>query len=103
MPNRALIQRLTIRGPSAAIVAGGYRTAAALRAFTVRRARSNDSGPFEWTLTAALERADPFHVKAAKGLALVAPRRGGFWYWPLLAPPAIVAGTLTAKLGPPEF
>jgi hypothetical protein len=90
-----LFRTLTLRGDAAARVTWGYYTAATLRRWTVSKSERG-----EWTLTAAIDHADPFRLRQAP-LMFTAPRPGGFFCWPVRA---VTVGreSLTARLGPPE-
>jgi hypothetical protein len=98
-----MFEKLTLRGPRAAIKWGGYRDAATLSAWAITRAR-DERGQVRWTLQAALTRVDQF-VLSQRPLLFVAPRTGrvgGFWLWPVQEM-QIGTTTVRANLGPPEF
>lgn len=88
-----MLERVTLRGGAASIL-WGYRTAASVRSWTVRKTETS------WTLVATVERADPFQCRQ-KPLLFTAPTEHGFWAWPVVS---LRVGTsqLVAKLGPPE-
>jgi hypothetical protein len=92
---------VALRGAEATIV-WGYHTAAVCSAWTVERSAAprSGAGPPTWTLRATLARADPFKLRQAP-LKFTAPRRGGFFCWPILSV-TVGAASLTAHLGPPE-
>jgi len=92
-----VFKTLVVRGPSATIV-WGYRTAAVVSAWTVRK--DGSTTPAAWTLTGRVGSVSWFELKRTP-LLFTAPRKGGFWTWPILEPPTISNGTVTAKLGPP--
>lgn len=93
-----MFRSLKLRGRGGAVL-WGYRTAAAIGAWTVTRAAKDDGGA--WTLAATIERVSPFELRQS-GLYFSAPRQGGFFVWPILEPPHVDAIRLVAKLGPPE-
>lgn len=95
-----LFQSLRVRGPQASIL-WGYRTAATLSGWTVSKRRDEKSGKWLWSLSAKLgAQTDRFQLRQ-RPLLFTAPRRGGFWVWPVLA---VTVGetTISAQLGPPE-
>ena len=85
---------ITLRGAEATIV-WGYHTAAVCRTWTI--ARTPEGG---WTLNATLARADAFQLRQ-RGLKFTAPRKGGFFCWPVLSV-SLGATAVAAILGPPE-
>lgn len=85
---------VTLRGQEATVV-WGYHTAAVCTSWTVQRTPQN-----QWSLQASLSRADSFQLRQ-QNLKFTAPRRGGFFCWPVLGV-TLGAGTLAATLGPPE-
>lgn len=93
-----MFHSLTLRGRGGSVL-WGYRVAAAIRTWTVRRAPKDEGGA--WTLSATFERVYPFELRQ-HGLLFSAPRVGGFFVWPVLEPPHVDATRLVAKLGPPE-
>jgi hypothetical protein len=90
-----VFRHLRLRGVGGAIL-WGYRQAATLRTWTIRKDADD-----RWTLRATLERAEPFQLRQTP-LLFSAPRAGGYWAWGLDAAPQIHDGQLVAKLGPPE-
>lgn len=88
-----MFERLTIRGARASMT-WGYHTAATMRAWSVTRTKDG------WALQAGIDRADRF-LLGRKPLIFTAPRRGGFFCFPVKA---VTVGreALTATLGPPE-
>lgn len=90
-----MFRTITLRG-TAATVTWGYRTAAVLRAWTVRK---NADG--QWSLHAGIDRCDPFQLQQ-RPLRFTAPRKGGFFVFPVTA---ITVGVdhVTARLGHPEY
>lgn len=86
---------VTLRGLEATIV-WGYHTAAVCKTWTAARTPQG-----AWTLTATLQRADPFQLRQ-QPLRFAAPRRGGYFSWPVLAVTLGADHTLAATLGPPE-
>lgn len=96
-----MFDKLTLRGSTASIN-WGYRSAAALRAWTVTRAKDELTGRVLWTLQAALgPQVDHFQLRQ-RPLLFTAPRRGGFWCWPVRE--VYLGDTrVTANLDPPEF
>jgi hypothetical protein len=85
---------VTLRGQEATVV-WGYHTAAVCTSWTVQRTPQG-----QWTLQAQLQRADAFQLRQ-RDLKFTAPRRGGFFCWPVLGV-TLAACTLAATLGPPE-
>lgn len=89
---------LAIRGREGSIL-WGYRSAARLVSWSIRRETNPKRGP--WELTATFAQADPIGLRQ-KGLAFTAPRLGGgHWYWPVLEI-QVGATSILARLGPPE-
>lgn len=93
-----MFRELAIRGPSGAIL-WGYRTAAIVDRWTVKRSRVQ--GARVWTLTGTVAHASPFELRQT-GLHFSAPRQGGFFLWPLLEAPRLDGARLTVTVGPPE-
>lgn len=87
--------KLRLRGAHASIV-WGYHTAAVVSNWRVRRGEGA-----EWILAASIVRADRLKLKQ-KELLFSAPRKGGFFTWPVLAVLATDTA-ITARLGPPEL
>lgn len=85
---------VTLRGLEATVV-WGHHTAAVCRSWTVQRTPAG-----QWTLQAQLQRADAFQLRQ-RDLKFTAPRRGGFFCWPILGV-TLGSTTLAAHLGPPE-
>jgi hypothetical protein len=85
---------VTLRGLEATVV-WGYHTAAVFTKWTAHRTPQNT-----WTLEATIKRADAFQLRQRE-LKFTAPRRGGYFCFPVLAV-TLGATTLTASLGPPE-
>jgi hypothetical protein len=94
-----VFKSLRLRGQGAAVLWGGYRQAATVSAWTV--VRSRDPKGTTWTLTATVSRVFPFELRQTP-LLFSAPRKGGFWVWPIVGPPRVDRATLSATLGPPE-
>src|SRR4030095_3373980 len=97
-------ESLTLRGRAdRAEIACGYSCAAQLSAWKVRRARHEETRAWQWLLVAKLgPQVDRFLLRRPHDLRFLAPRRGGFFCWPILA---IEVGEdrLRASLGPPEY
>jgi hypothetical protein len=89
-----MLDQVTLHGVEATVV-WGYHTAAVCKAWTVQK---HESGA--WTLEATLTRADAFQLRQ-RDLKFTAPRKGGFFCWPIVAV-TLAASTLAATLGPPE-
>ena len=85
---------VTLRGQEATVV-WGYHTAAVCRSWTASRTPQGT-----WSLQAAVQRADAFQLRQ-RDLKFTAPRKGGFFCWPILGV-TLGATTLAAQLGPPE-
>jgi hypothetical protein len=89
-----VFRNITLRGGAGSIT-WGYRTAAAVRGWSLYKNEKN-----EWRLVASIDRADRFQLSRS-GLRFNAPRPGGFFSFPVLG---VTVGReqLTARLGPPE-
>ena len=85
---------VTLRGGEAAILLV-YSTAAVIRSWTVYR-----SAEGAWSLRAEVTRADPFKLRQ-KELLFRAPRKGGYFVWPVLGAALQGSRQLVATLGPP--
>lgn len=93
--------KLTMRGQQASI-AWGYRQAATLGTWTVRKDVDEKTQRAVWTLTARLgTQVDRFQLRQ-RPLLFSAPRKGGFWVWPVRTL-HVGETTLLADLGPPEY
>lgn len=91
-----MFDRITIRGARASIV-WGYRTAAALSAWTISK-----EGP-QWILRATCEGVDRFMVRqTTPTLIFTAPRHYGQSCWPIVGDVQLSGMTLVATLGKPE-
>jgi len=88
-----MFDAITLRGLEAAVV-WGYHTAAVCKAWTITRT------PTGWALEATLARVDAFKLRQPD-LKFTAPRKGGYFCWPILS---VTVGTasILATLGPPE-
>lgn len=86
---------LTLRGGDGAIV-WGYHTAAALRSWTLSKGAGGT-----WALSAVIVRADRYKLQQSP-LQFTAPRKGGYFCFPVVAVAQSDARTLSATLGPPE-
>jgi hypothetical protein len=99
------VHSLPIRGQSGAI-RWGYRTAAALGAWTLTQDRGTPDlpQPLRRILRAAVLQVDPLALRqGAAGLRLVIPRPKGALAWPVLQVAIDPDGRgLTALLGPYE-
>jgi hypothetical protein len=96
-----MFQSLTMRGPNGSIN-WGYRSAATVTGWKVTKVKDEKTGKVAWTLRATLgPKVDRFQLRQ-RPLLFTAPRKGGFWCWPLKE---LTVGetTVTANLGPPEF
>lgn len=91
--NAPLLRTVTLTGGEG-LVTWGYHTAAVCRGWTIR-GKGRD-----WRLSATLQRADDFQLRQTC-LYFHAPRKGGYWCWPIVA---VTAGPtqLVATLGQPE-
>lgn len=86
---------LTLRGQEGTVVLV-YRTAAVCRSWTVQRSPQG-----YWTLSAQVQRVDPFILRQ-KDLLFRAPRKGGYFCWPVLSVSLHEPShTLSGTLGPP--
>jgi len=96
-----MFRTLTLRGVSGSLN-WGYRSAATLTGWSVRRVREDDRAPWRWELEAGYTGpVDSFSLRQ-RPLLFTAPRRGGFWCWPVQT--LHVGETrLIATLGPPEY
>jgi hypothetical protein len=91
-----LFRRLTVRDDArAARIAWGYYTAAALRSWAISKTEGG-----QWSLSAGIDRCDPFKLQQTP-LLLTVPRPGGYFCFPIQSI-ALGRDRLTAKLGPPE-
>ena len=99
-----MFNAITLRGKSGASLAWGYRTAAALGVWRVSRTLDEAKGSYQWTLAAVLGTpCDRFQVRQAharKELLFSAPRKGGFFVWPVHTV-NVGDSRVTATLGPP--
>jgi len=86
---------VTLTGVDATIV-WGYHTAAVCRSWIVRRTPNA-----RWILSAQITRADAYQLRQ-RDLKFTAPRKGGFFCWPVLTAPVLQGTTISATLGPPE-
>lgn len=88
-----MFRRLRLKGTTGTVV-WGYRTAVVLRAWSMARHEG------QWRLSGRVARVDPF-LSRQRPLLFTAPRRGGFWAFPVMD---LQVGTeqLSARLGPPE-
>lgn len=84
---------LTLRGLEGALIYG-YHTAAVLTAWTISRRGG------QWALSATLTRSHPLYVKQ-RPLTFNAPRKGGYWSWPIVAL-SVGERSIQATLGQPE-
>lgn len=77
----------------------GYRPAAHLRAWTIRKAKKAG----EWALEAGIDRTEPFMLRQ-QPLFFAAPRqKGGFWMWPVIGNVESTGpNSLRATLGQPD-
>ena len=92
-----MFDEVTLTGAEATIV-WGYRTAAVCAAWTVTK--TGRAGG--WLLSAVVTRADPFQLRQqVPPLKFTAPRKGGFFCWPVLTV-TLDGARLAATLGPPE-
>jgi hypothetical protein len=90
-------EAVTLRGVEGKIV-WHYHTAAECRAWTISRPATTLGG--QWTLEADLVRADAFQMQQ-RPLRFTAPRKGGFFCFPILGV-TVGSARLAATLGPPE-
>jgi hypothetical protein len=91
-----MFDKLRIHGTAASIL-WGYHTAARLTTWSIARVKG------QWTLTATIERADPFMLRRTS-LLFTAPHEGarkGHWAWGVVSL-QIGGRSLIARLGPPE-
>lgn len=102
-PSGGFLQDLTLRGRAGSLV-WGYRSAATVSTWSVERRRPEDDGPWEWTLRGRVDgKVDAFALRQ-RPLLFSAPRRGGFFTWPVKTlhvietPPSVIA-----TLSPPEY
>lgn len=87
---------LVMRSPGEATISWGWHTAAVCRGWCVHKTKDG-----RWSLEATLAQADPFKLQQ-RPLLFNAPRKGGYWCWPVQA---VTVGTthVMAQLGPPEY
>lgn len=95
-----MFEKVTLRGVSAEIL-WCSKPAASLTKWTVVREKDEKTARYVWRLAAMLgPRVDRFQLRQ-RPLLFAAPRKGGFWLWPVLA---VTVGqtSIAATLGPPE-
>ena len=90
-----MFDEVTLRGVEATI-AWGYHTAAVCTSWSVTKAGRAGG----WLLSATVSRADPFKLRQSP-LKFAAPRKGGFFCWPVESV-TLEGARLGAVLGPPE-
>lgn len=89
-----MFDRLRLFGTRASIL-WGYRPVATLRSWSIVKLRG------VWTLKADASQLDAFQL-TQRPLRFTAPRKGGFWSWPVERLERTGATSLTAQLGQPE-
>lgn len=90
-----MFDRVKLHGGRASIISG-WHPAAVLKWWRVIGTKMPD----RWTLTGAVEWADPVSCRK-KGLIFTAPRDKGMWAWGIESL-EIQNGQVRARLGPPE-
>ena len=93
-----LFDRIVVRGVRGSILLHPYGTAATLREWTITRA-----APHAPCVLTARVAAVNWVVIRQRPLHLIAPRRGGFWRWPVAEMRQVTDSHLVAALGPPEM
>lgn len=89
-----MFQGLTLHGGEATIT-WVYHTAAVCKSWSITQAGAS------WVLSATLTRVDAFKLRQAP-LRFAAPRKGGYFCWPIVSCVLVDATRLSATLGPPE-
>lgn len=90
----SIFKQLKVRGAAGSLL-WGFADAAKVRTWTISRQER------DWRLVAAVERVDAFRVRQ-RPLRFTAPRKGGFWCWPVIGAVQVDGKQLTARLGQPE-
>lgn len=85
----------------AASILWGYHPAAVVKRWSITR---SEKEPGKWTLTAVVDRLEPFMLRQ-RPLLFTAPRqKAGFWLWPIEGDVQSVAdGQIRATLSHAEF
>jgi len=97
-----MFRDLTLRGPTGSI-AWASRPIATVTGWRVRRKVDAEHKTFTWHLEARLVLPiDGFQLRQ-RPLLFTAPRRGGFWCFPVKALAVVAEHILTADLDPPEY
>jgi hypothetical protein len=97
-----MIRGLTLHGPTGSI-AWASRPIALVTGWHVRRKVDADKKTATWRLEARLVPPVDHYQLRQRPLLFVAPRRGGFWCFPVKAIAVIADALLTADLDPPEY
>ena len=90
-----MFDELVVHGGEAT-VSWAWHTAAVCKSWRVYKTK----GKAQWSLVATVTRADAFKLQQ-RPLLFNAPRKGGYWCWPVKAV-TVVETQLTAALGPME-
>lgn len=89
-----MFRSFMLRGGKAEILSG-FRCAVAVRSWTLKKVEGR------WQLDALVDRVDAFYSRQ-RPLLFSAPRKGGFWCFPVEELTLLGSTALSAKLGPPE-
>lgn len=90
-----LLRRVTLSGAEA-VLTWGWHTAAVFRTWRITK----DPNRPAWVLHGTVTRADRFKLQQ-RPLYFNAPRKGGYWCWPVVAV-SLGRDDVTAQLGQPE-
>lgn len=90
-----MFDELVVTGGEATI-SWAWHTAAVCRAWRIYKVR----GKTQWSLVATVTRVDPYKLQQ-RPLLFNAPRKGGYWCWPVKAV-TVQDKQITAALGPME-
>jgi hypothetical protein len=90
-----MFDELVVTGGEATI-SWAWHTAAVCRSWRIYKSRTRA----QWSLVATVTRVDPYKLQQ-RPLLFNAPRKGGYWCWPVKAV-TLTDKQITAALGPME-
>jgi hypothetical protein len=90
-----MFDELVVTGGEATI-SWAWHTAAVCRSWRIYKSRTRA----QWSLVATVTRVDPYKLQQ-RPLLFNAPRKGGYWCWPVKAV-TVQDKQITAALGPME-